>query len=144
MAKAKQLAADLAKPSPLEYHALKLLAKDAEKLRDQLTAGQGQEIDFTVHITGSIGVGEDNQYDASESPKLIDVLAILLGKAGEQRRQTITDILETAYRDGQRTVPTEEAVQAAEAVILRCTHNTTKTRRGNVTGSLKIQKLAAR
>jgi hypothetical protein len=129
----------------LEFHALKIEAgKRAEKLRDQLTAGQGQTVDFTCRVTGAVGVGENYEFDTDCKPKLVDVLAVLLDSAGEARRETIANTLEKAYADltdDQTPAVPEEAATAAAAILDRCTHKTKDPRRGSVTGSLKIEKL---
>lgn len=132
--------------TPLELHALKILSKAADKVRDELRQGTGQVVDFTVRITGAINVPPDNEFDRAVKPTAEDMLAIVLAAVGGRTQSTILRTLTDAYgnlatdEERSRPVVPAEALRTAQTALLACTIQRTTTQRGGVVGSLKLER----
>lgn len=132
--------------TPLELQALKILGKAADKCRDELREGTGQEVDFTVRVTGAITVPPDNVFDGAVKPTAEDMLAIVLANVGTRTFNTIYRVLIDAYgnlaldEERHRPVVSPQMLEVAAGVIQNCTIQRTKRQRGGVVGSLKLER----
>jgi hypothetical protein len=133
-----------AKLLPNELHALKIVSKKAEKLRDKLTVGTGQCVDFTIRVVGAIDVGAKVAFDSDLRPELPDVLAIILGSIGPGVQRTLSNALEAAYantKGDEQPKASDAAREAAKGLIESITRRVKKSQRGAVVGSLRIERL---
>jgi len=132
--------------SPLELHALKILGKKADDCRDELQAGTGQAIHLVLRITGAIDVGTPGNFTGDIKPALADVLAITLSTLGPRGREQLAQDLATAYSKappGETPAVHTDHRLAADKLIRSITRTEEKSRRGAVSGSLKIERLPA-
>jgi hypothetical protein len=130
----------------LELHALKIAGKGADKRRNELEVGTGQTVDFTVHISGAIGVGDDVSYGANIHAQMTDVLAVCLANAGPTARKRIKVALIETYAslepDQENPEVKSEHLKEAEQVLRMLVRTKKKDQRGGVNGSLKVTKLS--
>jgi hypothetical protein len=133
------------KLEPLELHALKILGKGADKVRDELPPGTGQKIDFAVRISGAVDVQVDVAYDTPVKPQLADVLVIALGAVGPRSRAAICDALEEAFGGLKKGIDRPELaaseLETSDRLIERLTRKREKEQRGGVVGSLKLERI---
>jgi hypothetical protein len=59
---------DAAKLSPLELLALKLCGRRSDDTRDEIQPGRDLEVDFLVHVQGTIQVSEDTTQNRAKKP----------------------------------------------------------------------------
>lgn len=130
----------------LEAHAVKCLAKHAEKLRDSLSVGDGQEVDVTIRIRGPVNVGQDNKGDAEAYPKGQTLLALLLSELPDDVRtkaqRAVVKRCEAFVRSGEE--PAVAPSEAARVIELQAAlaHHYTKETRGSVTGTPTVELVA--
>ena len=123
--------------SPEELHALKILAKRAEKVRGLLKPGK-VSLDFGVHITGDLIIGADGQLSSLTKPSSIDLVAALLSQFGPRKRVAIADqLVERGLR--AMTQDPEQTTGLAESIINALTTHALVDRRGNVTGQFDLK-----
>lgn len=127
---------DTTKLTPAELHALKHVSKAADKCRAQLKPGT-VELDFGVHLTGRLIVGEPSSFSQSSAPTAVDLVAALLSQFGPRKRVAIADKLieqglAATIVDGEQTRP------LAESVINALTTRALVQRNGNVTGEFEV------
>ena len=108
-AKTKSAAAVAAPPelSPLEKHALLIVGKKAEKVRDKLHAGEGQMVDFAVRIRGAVNVGCGESGIGEKKPNAVLLLAHVLARAGTraQKQQVVDDSQKVEYTANNEKLP---------------------------------------
>lgn len=122
--------------SPAELHALKVLAKDADKVRDQLKDGDTIPLDFGVHIVGDLVVNGASQFTASQKPDMIQVIAaVLAAVGGPKKRATLID---TIIYDGLANHADDKTTADAERLVAGLTTSALTTRRGGVTGKFDV------
>jgi len=130
----------------LEAHAVKCLAKHAEKLRDSLTVADAQQVDFTIRIHGPVNVGQDSKGDTEAYPKGPTLLALLLSELPDDVRSKAQRAL-VKRCEGFVATGEEPEVMPTEAARLTelhasIAHHYTKQTRGSVTGTPTVELVA--
>jgi hypothetical protein len=128
--------------SPVQWHALKILATTAEDVRDELIEASGQPIDFAIRIMGAINVEGVQRFDKRVFPKNEQLLALILEAVGEPSRNKIVALLAKRFGDvplTEREPKTDaELFTRAKVLLERCIFKRPHEQNGRVTGSLKI------
>jgi hypothetical protein len=132
--------------SPLESHAVMIAGKPAAKLRDHLAAGNGQAVDVTVRLVGSINVGEPQTQTVCKKPDAGEVLALVLNGLSPMDRDNAVKRVTRLYAPftrGEAPPTVTGPVQAlADQLLVSCAQSTTRESRGNVTGAIDVQLVA--
>lgn len=131
--------------APLEFYALRIVGKEADKWRDSVSAGQGQVVDVIVRIHGTLDVGEDQTRSKSSKPELLDVLAFSFGFLGEKTRQKLAAAIIEAFKAGNTAQkppdPKAEMKGLALGVLDLITTREPTTARGNISGKLVVDRM---
>ncbi len=120
-----------------ELHALKIVSKQADKLRKELKAGT-LDLDFGVHLTGQLIVGADSQMLQPRKPDTVQLVAALLSQFGPRKRVEIADQL-MEHTLSESIKDSEQTLSLAESVINALTTRELVARNGNVTGQFEIK-----
>lgn len=119
--------------SPVELHALGLIAKDAARWRDLLEPGS-HAFDFNVHLQGELHVGQGQTSTVDKKPNTETALARVFDALGPKTREKLlADLTGRPTLDGD-PAPSKQAQELAKLVIVHLTTQTTQTKRGNVSG----------
>lgn len=118
--------------SPPQLHALRVIAKDADAVRDKLSAPHKYRLDFGLQIRGSLTVGDVTPTIRSSKPDSEKLLAMLLDQFGPRKRRAVVDELIGSFRGAK---PDREL--AADLVRALTTSFPVK-RRGNVVGKFDV------
>jgi uncharacterized membrane protein len=122
--------------SPAELHALKVLAKDADKVRDQLPDDKTIPLDFGVHIVGDLIVNGTSQFSQAQKPDMISVIAaVLAAVGGPKKRATLIDAI---IYDGLANHTDDKTSADAQRLVAGLTVKTVTERRGGVTGKFDM------
>lgn len=122
---------------PAELHALKIVAKDCDKVRNLLVDGSKIPLDFGVHINGELIVNNGQEYSApvKAPPELI--IAALLSYFGPRKRSKIVEeVLDSGLT--QAVKDPEQTKALAEELMNGLTTRTLTKRRGAVTGNFNV------
>lgn len=120
-----------------ELHALKIVAKSADKLRKELKAGT-HELDFGVHLTGKLVVGADSEMLQPQKPTAQQLVAALLSQFGPRKRVDIANqLMEQGLAASTKDV--EQTQSLAESIINALTGKVLVPRNGNVTGQFDVK-----
>jgi hypothetical protein len=122
--------------TPLQLHAIKVIGKRAEKCRDKLPEGSGQQVDFTIRIRGAMSVGCRKETHKSERPSLTTLLAWVLALLGPRSQRAVVLALETKTLQQLTRKLNPKLVEKAAAAIESVTVQTDGKAHGDVTGSL--------
>lgn len=123
--------------TPAEFHALKIIAKEADALRGSLVEGKSVPLDFGVHIVGDLIVNQSSQFNLSAKPSAELLVAGLLSKWGPRQRVAIVEELLEAGLTKAMKDP-EQTKALAETLISGLTTRELTTRRGAVTGKFEL------
>lgn len=140
----------MAKPvTPLDYHALKIVGKKADAVRDKLVEGAGQAVDLTVRIAGAISVGANVPEGTTTAVEYLShevLLTLVLSRLSERKQAEIARDLVTACKPylagGPLPVALPSDVRRAQQLASSLTRSkevTTAGRHGAVSGSLSIE-----
>jgi hypothetical protein len=127
--------------SALELHAVQLVAKDAAKVRDELTVGKGQMVQCTLEICGAIDVAAAHAATVTEKLDSVTVLGVLLEPMSPPTRAKLLKQVGEACGDwadgGEPPAVSDPAREAATALLESASRKGQQPRRGAVTGSIK-------
>ncbi len=122
--------------SPAQLHALKIVAKGAEPLRDRLKAGT-QSLDFGVHITGDLIISPNGSMMQPRKADPILVIAALLSYFGTRKRSSIVEeIIESGLVKAVKDP--EQTKELASTLLASLETRELVDRRGNVTGKFNV------
>lgn len=153
--------------SALELQTMKVLTKDANKVRDEVQSGKGQPVDFTVHVKGHVDVGEDTTVRKSNKPDATQSLGLvfeILHREGlwNELRDRMQDtnrpmrvdeigswisskvgdqFVESFNENNSMPVVEVEHNLRAKDLVSRTTTRSTSPRKGSISGSLEITTL---
>jgi len=143
VARTRKSAADDDGLLPLELVAIAHLGKKAETVRDVLDIGDGQPVNFKLHLFGGVNVGSPTSYKTPAKPDLVDVIALAL--MGSTRAVSeLTDRLAKAYRRlGPEDSPTidENLRKQAKEIIVSLSREREVHQRGRVSAALQYELL---
>lgn len=127
----------------LEAHAIKCLAKHAEPLRDSLCVGDGQQVDFTVRVCGTVNVAEDTKADVEKFPKLAVLVGLLLAAMPDDVRtkaqRAVAKRCAEFVATGEEPELSRSEHSAAIELLASIAHHKTQERRGAVTSSPTVE-----
>ena len=126
---------------PVDWAAITILAREAKEHRDDLTPGQGQEVDRWLHVQGHLSVGEDGRTHPTIKPSVEELLAVVFETVTNGQRTKLFNLLVERYTDlpdGQRPEVDEVVRTKAETCISAISRTEDNPRRGAVTGSLEV------
>ncbi len=141
--------------SGIEWTALaKIAEKKAKDVRDKLPVGDGQPVDFSVHVCGCVNIGGQAPTTETEQPEKDHLLALVLELAGPRKQKEILDGVQRLFRAftqtpakgeewGKLPEPRPEALGLAIQLIAATQRKRANVKRGSVTASVKVERLAA-
>lgn len=122
---------------PAELHALKIIAKDCDKVRGQLADGSRVPLDFGVHVTGELIVNNAQEFNAPVKAPAELIIAALLSYFGPRKRASIVEeVLDSGLT--QAVKDPEQTKALAETLINGLSTRQLTTRRGAVTGKFDV------
>ena len=127
--------------TPLELHALKIAAKRADDLRDELRPGQLQDVDFCLHVAGVICVGESSLTTISKKPTAQSVLERIWASVSPTTQARLAEELEADLVHGRAKQVSGEVTGQIEALLARLSSSSPLERRGSVTGQIELARL---
>ena len=131
-------------PTPLEWQALSIAAKEAAKHRGALTVGEGQPVDVTLRIAGCVDVCPDSTATIRRSPTVTDLIIGMLLATPEPERSPLADRLAELWPTiGAAQLPPGLA-QIAENLLASLQRQEQQPKRGAITGAVAVQKISAR
>ncbi len=121
--------------SPAELHALKIIAKDCDKVRDQLRDNSTVALDFGIHIVGDLVVNGSQQFSLSQKPDMLQVVAAVLHAVGGARKRAA--LIDAIIHDGLTNHHDESTLADASRLVAGLTQQRMSERRGGVTGKFE-------
>lgn len=122
--------------TPQQLTALAVLGKGASKVRKEL-AVTGYDLDFTIHVSGTLTVSGDTTVSAASKPSAETIAAVLLGTYGPRKRIALVAQLATA--DHSAVVVDDELRELAAKLVESLTTRKPSVRAGAVSGSLNAE-----
>lgn len=127
---------------PLELHALAKAGKAAEKVRDALSPGLSQKVDFTVRVRGTIDVANGQTAKVTEKPDLGEVLAVVLGTlTPKARTEAVEEVTKRLKHPRPEIELSHEWLGFVQAIERQLSVEKTQQKRGNVTATLETEVL---
>ena len=130
--------------TPIEFAAIKVAGKRADKLRDRVDVGT-HAVDVTVRVQGDLHVAGDQAAETTKAPKAETLLALVLAELGPKTRAKAFEGVAaacTAYREGgDEPEAPQTARDSAEDLYRLCQRAHLQKRRGNVTGELTCERV---
>lgn len=128
--------------TPLESHALAKAAKRLPELRDRLTVGDAQPVDFTVRIRGVVSVAADTASTTRETAPADKVLAAVLSRMTPRARKVMAFEVQALFADfaagGELPTLEDRAIDLADDVLASASREVNKSKRGNVSAALEV------
>ncbi|HJT31057.1 MAG TPA: hypothetical protein VJ783_03245 [Pirellulales bacterium] len=134
--------------TPLELFALGKATgeRQLKELRPRLQVGDGQAVDFTVRIRGELNVAGESSQTTSEKPPVDQVLAAVLscltGRARAIAREHVQKLFRAWTAAGEDLPEIDDQfVDAADDLLTSLGRSVTKSKKGNVTASLAVERI---
>ena len=129
--------------TPIEWQAVQVLARWGRDKRDEVDPGAGQEVDFVLHVKGTIDVAEDREASRVRKPTVEEMLAYVWWALDTSGHAEASAILRERMRqtaaDGQ--LPDVEEGYNAQALMLISALSPTvpAERKGQVRGCISAE-----
>lgn len=136
--------------SPLESFAIAkaISERQLKELRPRLDVADGQAVDFTVRIHGALNVASDASATSLEKPPADAVLAAVLGAMAPRALPLVrlhVRRLFSAWTAGEELPALDpKHSDAADDLLTVVSRSVTKSKRGNVSASLAVERLGNR
>ena len=129
--------------SPLELFAVSKAPRNLDKLRPRLEVGDGQEVDFTVRISGHVNVAGEATSTSTERVGADQVLASVLSHLSQRARKTLIDAVRGDFADyrtgGDPPELPEYCIDLADDLLTAGARESNKPKKGAVSAALAIE-----
>ena len=129
--------------TPLELFALAKVPRNLDKLRPRLETADGQEVDFTVRISGHVNVAGEATSTSTERVGADQVLASVLAHISQRARKTLIEAVRGDFADyrtgGEPPELPEYCVDLADDLLTAGARETNKPKKGAVSAALAIE-----
>lgn len=133
--------------SALEWLAVKIVGRDADKRRHEVEPGKAQPVDLLLRIQGNVDVANDGSTTTTDKPTAEHLLAFLLSKMTTEQQSVVdgyfADLVSAMKQQDPKapvTLPDvkEGHVAMAHVMIEAVTHRTKSPKRGTTKGQFNV------
>jgi len=127
--------------TPQEWAALQIASKQASKHVAGVAVATGQPVDFSVRIAGAISKSAGVTCQVTKTPKLEDVVAMILFAVGTKEQVKLCGRVIELYKKRASVVLSGETAAMAENLLGKISYQAPQQQKGALTGSLAVSKV---